>query len=706
VFSFLASLAFRRPRTVVAAAVALAAVAAILGGSVAGRLAPYEAKDPATESIRAERLLRDVGATADVDAVVLVRPGAPVTSRRGRARIGAVVAALRADPDVARVIGALDGGPAFVSRDGRSIFVGASFRPRAVRADVVERLPRVLGDRPDVTLGGRAVAEVQVADQVERDLRRAEALAFPLLFVLSFLFFRSLVAAALPLLVGGLAILLTFLGLRLANGLWPVSVFALNLVTGLGLGLALDYSLLLVSRYREELARHGPGFEALRRTLATAGRTVLFSSLTITAAVAALLVFPQRFLVSMAVGGIVVSVVAASAALIVLPAVLALLGPSVDALAPARLQRAAERDARPARSGAWYRLSRVVMRAPWRVAIVSAAVLVALGLPFLGIRFTSIDASVLPRDAGARQVSDALERDFGRREANPIYAVVESPSPDIARRLARAATTLPGVRLVTPARPVGGGLWVVDVFPAADALSASSQDLVRHMRALDPGAPTQVGGFTAQFVDLKASLVRHMPVAGAVIVLATLVVLFLMTGSVVLPVKSLVMNVLTLSAAFGILVLVFQDGRSKGSSATRARGARVHPADRLFAVAFGLSTDYGVFLLSRIKEAHDGGVPDGEDVAVGLERTGRIVTAAALLFSVAVSAFATSEIIFIKEVGLGIALAVLIDATIVRALLVPSLMALLGRRNWWAPRPLLRLRDRLGFAAEPMVSRP
>jgi uncharacterized membrane protein YdfJ with MMPL/SSD domain len=585
-----------------------------------------------------------------------------------------------------------------VARDGRSTYVAASFRAMsdgAVR-DAAERLESRFDGVPGVRLGGQAVGFSEVNRTVESDLRRAELIAFPLLFILSLLFFRSLVAALLPLLVGGLAIVGTFLGLRVAGEIGSVSIFALNLVTGLGLGLAIDYSLFIVSRYREELAAVGPGAEALRRTMATAGRTVLFSSLTVAAALASLLVFPQRFLYSMGIGGTMVALIAAGVALLVLPAVLALLGPRVNALAPKRLQRASDRDARPDETGAWYRLSRFVMRRPAPVAAGSAALLIALGMPFLGIKFTSVDASVLPDKSDARQVYESLRAEFPPNRDAPI---VIATSTREARPLARKVQALPGVDGVTAPRPVGEGTAVVWAFTSAGSFTDRAQDLVAEIRAL-PG--TRVGGQTAEFVDRKDSLVAHIPIALFIVAGATIVVLFLMTGSIVLPIKALVMNVLTLSAAFGLLVLIFQDGRLEGLLDYTSQGAlELTQPVLLFAVAFGLSTDYGVFLLGRIKEARDRGASDREAVAMGLERTGRIVTAAALLFCVAIGAFATSQIIFIKELGVGTALAVLIDATIVRALLVPALMEMLGRWNWWAPRPLRRLHRRIGISEGP-----
>jgi uncharacterized membrane protein YdfJ with MMPL/SSD domain len=698
-FTALANNAQRRPKLVVVVTVLVAFAAGALGGSVADRMGPYEADDPATDTIKAEELISRSGVNPGTDLVALLRTEDGVRSASGSAAVERLASDLRRDPAVGRVVTYREGGPDLVSRDGRSTYLAASFKSTADLDDTADRIASQLEGRRGVTLGGGALAERQVNEQVSEDLARAEMLAFPILFVLSFLFFRSLVAALLPVLVGGISIVLTFLGLRIATEFGEISVFALNLVTGLGLGLAIDYSLFIVSRYREEIAVSGPGLEALRATLSTAGRTVLFSSLTVTAALAALLVFPQGFLYSMGIGGMMVSLIAAGVALVVLPAVLALLGKRVNSLAPKRLQRAADRDARPAKSGAWYRLSQAVMRRPGRIAIASAVVLIALGLPALGIKFTSVDPSVLPEDASARQVDEALSRNFPPGRTVPIYVAVESaPGPEV-QAYARELGTLPNVDSVSPPQPAGSGVSVVNVYPRTQQLDDRTQDLVRDVRRVDAPAVAYAGGFTAEFVDLKQSLVDHMPLAALIIVLATLVVLFLMTGSVVLPLKALVMNVLTISATFGLLVLIFQDGRFEGLLDYTSQGAlEATQPIVLVAVAFGLSTDYGVFLLSRIKEARDRGASNREAVAMGLERTGRIVTAAAVLFCVAIGAFATSQIIFIKEVGLGTAMAVLVDATIVRALLVPSLMELLGKWNWWSPRPLRRLHERIGLA--------
>ena len=700
-FDALAGLVQRHRLAVVLTAVVLFGAAGAIGGSVAERLDPYGADDPDTESVIADKKLREAG-FRDAGVIVLIED-APVATQAGRERVTEVTEELVADPDVARVTGFLGtGSREFLSRDGDSTYLAVSLAATGDKdqQEAADRIREEFSGQDDVGVGGYALAQEQVNQQVEEDLRRAEMLAFPLLFLLSFIFFRSLVASALPLLVGMLAILGTFFLLRVASELGSVSIFALNLTTGLGLGLAIDYSLFMVSRYREEIARSGPGMEAMRRTMATAGRTVFFSSLTVAAALASLLVFPQRFLYSMGLGGSMVAILAALISLTVLPAVLALLGERVNSLAPKFLQRRQQAETAPVESGFWYRLSRLVMRRPAPIAIASAAFLIALGLPFLRIEFTSPDSQILPQERSARQVDDVLRAEFPPNRDTPIRVLAEDASAADVRQLSARLSKTEGVVAVNPPQRLAGGDTVIEAISAEPFIANGSRETVRDVRALSiPGGDVLVTGATANFLDFQASLKEHLPLAVAIIVIATLIVLFLMTGSVVLPVKQLVMNVLNLSAVFGILVLIFQDGRLEGLLDYNSQDAieQTMPI-LLFAVAFGLSTDYGVFLLSRIKEARDGGAGDTDAVAIGLERTGRIVTAAALLFAIAIGAFATSEIIFIKQNGIGTALAVLIDATIIRALLVPSLMAMLGRWNWWAPKPLRRLYWRFGLS--------
>jgi RND superfamily putative drug exporter len=699
----LANLVVIHPWRVVLAGVAFVAVAGVLGSPVAGLLQGGGFQDPKAESVLASDKLRAAtGINAEYGVIALVRLNADSTSPAAVAELAAITSTLQRDPIVARVDSfATTHSPAFVSKDGRSAYLVAS-----VRADTLaqaekgaERIRSSLAADHNVSIGGAGLANIQVEKQVTADLARAETLAFPILFILLLVVFRGPAAAFLPLMVGGITIIGSFLGLRLVTLTTDLSIFALNLVTGMGLGLAIDYSLLMLSRYREESDRLGHGGEAVRNTMLSSGRTVLFSAVTVAAAMASLLLFPMRFLYSMGAGGIVVTTVAATIALTVLPAVLRLLGPRVDWLSFRR--RRTPTDAAE-QKGFWHRLAHQVMARPAIFAVTTGALLIALGLPFLGIRFTTVDASVLPKTASARQVSDALNTDFPAHTTSPVRVVVDAPvDAQAASRVAtygKTLSSLANVTAVVPPQPRGSHLWEVDVVPSHDPLTAQSQQLVRDIRALGAPYRVQVTGEQANFVDLQASLASHLPGAILVVAVVTMLVIFAMTGSVLIPIKTLLMNILSLSAAFGILVLIFQDGRLQDILGYTSQGALESSQPvLLFAIAFGLSTDYGVFLLSRIKEAHDHGLNTRESVAWGMQRTGRLITAAAILFCVAIGAFATSQIIFIKELGVGTAVAVLLDATIVRALLVPSLMALLGDWNWWAPAPLRRLHGRFGL---------
>jgi uncharacterized membrane protein YdfJ with MMPL/SSD domain len=707
-FNALASLAQRHGKRTVILAAVFFVVAGALGGSVAKHLDPYGADDPSTQSVIADHRLEAAG-FRDVSVIVLIENASP-TEAAGQQRIAAIEQQVQRDRNVQSVVGyAETKSRDFISKDGRTTYLGVTLKPTGDKElqDAGKQIKDELAGQPGVTVGGYALATQQVNTQVENDLRTAEILVFPLLFLLTFWFFRSGVAALLPLMIGGLAIVGTFLILRIASEFGSISIFALNLTTGLGLGLAIDYSLFVVSRYREEIARLGPGAEAMKRTMTTAGRTVFFSSLTVAAAMASLIIFPQRFLYSMGLGGALVALLAATIALTVLPAVLALLGNRVNAGSPKFLQRRAAREATETDSGFWYRLSRFVMRRPAAIAIVTAALLIVLGIPFWNLKFTSVDAQVLPTSASARQVDDVLRADFPPFRDTPLRLLVENGSPQAVAKVEQQLRGLDGIIAVDPPRQLPNGDTVIQAVNNSPFITDSSRNLVKEIRAFpDPaGTTVLVTGAAAHFVDFQHSLAANLPIALAIVVISTLIVLFLMTGSVILPIKQLVMNALNLIAVFGILVFIFQDGRLEGLLDYRSQGAleQTMPV-LLFAVAFGLSTDYGVFLLSRIKEAHDQGIPNSEAVAVGLERTGRIVTAAALLFAIAVGVFATSQIIFIKENFIGVALAVLIDASLIRALLVPSLMELLGKWNWWAPKPLRRLHERFGLSetgAEP-----
>jgi uncharacterized membrane protein YdfJ with MMPL/SSD domain len=702
-FGRLASVINKLPWVVVGAGVIFASVAGIFGGSVSQSLQSGGFQDPGSQSSQAvARLESASGLRSDGGIIALVTTANGISATDSVTEVTKVAQVIATESQIDHVLTYyVTHSPLMVSTDGKStIVVGTWKRISDQEATLAAgRLATALKSDPNVKLGGFASVNNQLNTTVTGDLGRAELLAFPILFLLSLWVFRGLIAALLPPMVGGIVILLSFLFLRGVTDIHPVSIFALNLVTGMGLGLAIDSSLFILSRYREEMAQGAEPSVAIERTLRTAGRSVLFSSLTIAAAMASLTVFPINFLWSMGVGGIIVALCAGLVSLTVLPAVLRLLGHRVNSLAPRRWQRSVSGPSEA--RGFWYRLSWFVMRRPVPVAVLSAVVLIALGLPFLGIRFNSVDVTSLPSSLAARQVDEALHRDFGAPSGSTINVVVEAPASDADKVLAfaRGFNAVANVTAISAPQLVADGTWTIDVQTPGGNFDPATLAVVRDIRAEAVPFTVLVDGQAAQFVDLQASLSSHLPLAIAIVAIATVVLLFLMTGSVVLPIKAVLMNLLTLSAAFGVLVLIFQDGNFESLLGFKSQGAleSTQPV-LLFAIVFGLSTDYGVYLLTRIKEAHDAGLPNSEAVAAGLQRTGRIITAAALLFCVAIGAFATSQVIFIKELGIGIAAGVIVDATVVRGLLVPSLMALLGNWNWWAPRPLRWLYRRAGVS--------
>lgn len=703
----LAALLARRPWRVVGLAVAFLVVAVVIGGPLTGNLTSAGFEDPDAEFVAARDSLQTAsGVNPNPGIIALVDAGTDVRTGAGRAQVERAAATVAADPDVAQVVTAFTGGgDSLISTDGTKSYIAAFLAPVSDDAaeDAAVRIRDALEDQPGVTLGGAVVVGEEVGTIIGQDLARAEMIAFPLIFLLSLWVFRGVIAALLPSLMGAVVIFGAFLTIGLFNEVITLSVYALNLAIGLSLGLAIDYSLLIISRYREEMAARGPGLAAMTHTLHTAGKSVLFSAVTVAAALAGLMIFPQRFLFSMGIAGVLVAAIAGVVALVVLPAVILLLGHRINSLAPASWRRRSEEADQAMTSGFWYRLSRAVMRRPGPVAAVTAIVLVVVALPAFGINFTSVDASVLPTSASARQVSDTIAAEFPEDRSQPNFLAIAAPdTPEAAAALGAYADDLrglPGVVAVTEPAVVGPDTWRIDVFAAEGGLSDTAQALVADIRDTPVPFPTLVGGLAASFVDQKDSLAAHLPWAILIVAATTIVALFVMTGSVILPVKAVIMNLLTLGATLGILVWIFQDGRLEGLLQYDSVGALdLTQPILLGALAFGLSTDYAVFLLSRIKEAHDGGADTTDAVAIGLQRTGRIVTAAALLFAIAIGAFATSQITLIKELGVGTAVAVLIDATIIRALLVPSLMAMFGRWNWWAPAPLRRLHDRIGFS--------
>ena len=682
----LANLSCSRPRRVALVGALLFVVVGVIGGPAPGSFGASNAfDDPGSQATRArEQIERATGEAASAGVIALVR-----ASRSG-AEVALVARTLRADPGIARVSLPPPSGPsAAVSRGGRQVLVAATLRAGASDDDVVKRLHNAFAGDHTVALGGTAVAGQQTGAQATSSLAIAELIAFPLLALLSVAVFRG-VAALLPVAIGGFSVLGAFAVLRAINSVLSLSPFALNLVIGLGLGLAIDYSLFCVSRFREELGRGADVPSAVRRTMQTAGRTVVFSAVTVAAAMACLTVFPQRFLVSMGLGGLVVALVAAVATVVFMPALLVLMGRRLGKVKPG-----------PEGSGRWYRLARAVMRRPGVVAALTAVALVLVATPSLGIRWSGIDASVLPAGQSARTVSDAIARDFPGADSTPVTLALSAPTnagPAI-HRYATGLQRMSGVYHVSAPRDLSADTWEIDIDARGTPITQQSQSLVNAIRAHPAPYAVAVGGATAALIDQHAATSRALPIAITLLVVLTVSILWLMTGSVVLPVKALLMNLLTTAATAGILVLIFQDGNLTGPLGfTKPDGIEQTDFLVLVAIVFGLSTDYGVFLLTRIKEAHDGGLANADAVAVGLQRTGAIVTAAALLLAVALGAFVTSQLVFLKELGVGAAIAVLIDAFVVRGLLVPALMGLLGSANWWSPRLLRRLHDRLGVS--------
>lgn len=709
----LASLAVGHSRRTLLISGVVFVLAAALGGPIVSILKSENSdfQDPKAQNQQVLRVIeRATGQTATYGLVALVPSTGDVRTDAAAQRESAHVAALLAtQPGFQRVIDySTTHLPDLISRNGRETLVLAAFAKQEDSAHAVEHVRPLLAGA-GVRFGGNDVAFDEVNKRTTSDLRRAETFAFPILLLLSFWVFRGLIAAALPLLVGGFAIVLTFLVLRIVDQFAGLSIFAVNLVTGVGLGLGIDYSLFVLSRYREELAGGADTRAAILRTLQTAGRTVMFGSLTVAGALASMLVFPIRFLYSMGVGGATVALCAGLVSLVVLPAVLVALGPRINALSPARLQRSAARSAQSSEQGAWYRLARGVMRRPGMVALVTAAALLAAASPALRLSLVPADAHVLPASSQARQVAEALTHEFAVDPSETITMVVRTPgaSPTnsaagertVAAIALRAKQTAGVHASQGPPRYVGGGVWEIEQQPTGTDGAPANQALVKRLRAIAPPSTLLVGGATAWFVDQKAAISAHLPLALAILAVVTAGFLFMMTGSAILPLVALLMNLLTVAVGAGLLVLIFQDGHLDGLFGfTPIGGLEESNLVLLFIIAFALSTDYGVFLFGRIKEAHDTGLPTRDAVAHGLERTGRLVTAAALLFCVAIGAFATSHIFFIKQLGVGAALAVAIDATVVRALLVPAIMGRLGELTWWAPSPLRRLHKRIGIS--------
>jgi RND superfamily putative drug exporter len=709
-------------KAVLAAAGVLVVVCAVLGVGVFGRLLSAGFDDPSSSSSQAKVLLdQKFGGEPDLIFLVHARSG-PVDGAAPTAAGTALAQRLSADPRLRAVTSYwATKAPSLRSRDGSDALiltsvVGDEKQATSNATALLKTYGHVDDSAVTVQIGGARGADI--GGQVGKDLALAESIAVPITVVLLILAFGSLVASFLPLSIGVVAIVCTLAELRLLTEFTSVSVFAINLTTALGLGLGIDYALLMVSRFREELAGGTSVSEAVARTTASAGRTIAFSALTVAAALAALLVFPVYFLTSFAYAGVAVTIFAAASALLVLPALLALLGPKVNAGRVPGIKAV-----RSTEAPFWGHLASAVMRRPAIAAVPVIAVLLFLATPLLGVTFSTPDDRVLPTSAASHQVGDALRTDF-TTAPTVIDVLVTSPitNPTLAD-YTRSLSAIPGVQRADSSAgsfaggqattPLGGaaalnvtGTERISLSTGLVSTSGAAQDLVRAVRASarPAGAQVVVGGSTAELIDAKSAISSSLPLAIAIIVATTFIVLFLFTGSIVQPIRALLGNALTLGATLGVMVWVFQDGHF-----TALLGFTPKPTDTsmpvlLFCIAFGLSMDYEVFLMSRIKELHDEGASNADSVVHGLARTGRIVSTAAALLAVSFFAFGTSSVSFIQFFGLGTGLAILIDATVVRGVLVPAFMGLVGERSWYAPAPLRRLHNRIGLSentAEP-----
>jgi RND superfamily putative drug exporter len=732
-----ARLAIAAPRRMIAVTLLVMVGAGIFGISVTKSLSAGGFQDPASESWQAARLLSERFGQGDMRVVIAVTSDAGTASPAARAVDADLVRQLQASPYVADVTSAWTApppaAPALISRDGKTglIIAGITGGENGAQKHAKQLVDQLVYDRDGVTVraGGDAMIYVQVNSQGEKDLLLMETIAIPLSFVVLVWVFGGLVSAAVPLAVGGFAILGSMAVLRAISYATDVSIYALNLTVAMSLALAIDYTLLIVSRFRDELADGADRNEALIRTMATAGRTVLFSAMTVALSMAAMVLFPMYFLKSFAYAGIAVVAFAALAAVMVTPAAIVLLGDRLDPFIVRRLGRRLLRRPqatpvrRPVEQMFFYRSTKFVMRHAIAVGLAFITLLLILGAPFLGIKWGFPDDRVLPDSASARLVGEHVRSAaFAVNSANNVIVVIPDltgVAPDELDRYAADLShvadvssvsspggTFDGGRLVGPptvATAIKDGSAFLTVSSTAPLFSETSETQLDRLHAVaGPGGQhIQMTGIAQINRDSCEAITSRLPTVLAVIASITFVLLFLLTGSVILPLKALLLNVLSLSATFGALVWIFQDGHL-GAFGTTAIGTLVATVPvLLFGIAFGLSMDYEVFLVARIREywltSGRTKADNDESVALGLARTGRVVTAAALVMAISFAALITAHVSFMRMFGVGLTLAVLVDATLVRTLLVPAFMHVLGRANWWAPKPMARLHSRFGI---------
>jgi uncharacterized membrane protein YdfJ with MMPL/SSD domain len=729
----IARLAIAAPRRVIAVAVLVMVGTAFFGIPVITSLSAGGMGDPTSESALAARLLTDKFDQADMEMLITVTSDGGAQSPRATAVGTDLVQRLQNSPNVGRVVSPwtapASAVPALISMDGKTglIMAGIFGGETDAQKNAKRLADELVHDRDGVKVraGGDATVYWQVNAQTQNDLLLMESLAMPLSFLVLVWVFGGLVAAAIPVAVGGFAVFGSMASLHAISMFANVSIFALNLSVAMGMALAIDYTLLILSRYRDEIAEGQTRDAALIRTMATAGRTVLFSAMTVALSMVTLVLFPPYFLKSFAYAGVAVVAFAVAAAVIVTPAAIVLLSDRLDSLDVRQLMgrilnRSEGRHVLP-RQPFWYRWTKFVMRHAAPIGVAVIAILLLLGSPFLGVRWGFPDERVLPTSASSRQVGEQLRSNFpghGIPDVSVVlpdaagvsladlgqYAAALSQVPDVSSVSSPAGTFVHGARAGPPSAPTGliDGSAFMTVGSTAPLFSdASAAQLDRlHAVPTPAGKPVQLAGVAQSNHDSVHATTSRLPSVLELIAVITLVLVLLLTGSVVLPVKAVLMNILSLTAAFGALVWVFQEGHLGALGSAVTGTLDVNLPVLLFCIAFGVSMDYEVFLISRIREywlASDGGPgANDESVALGLAHTGRVITAAAMIMTISFASLMAAQVSFMRLFGLGLTVAVLADATLVRMLLVPVSMHVLGRVNWWAPKPLGRLHERFG----------
>ena len=693
-FNSLGHALVRRRKSVLALFILFIVVASAVGSLLFARLDSGGYSDPKSESAKAAKYLTDNFKVKDPAILFIIQSKTSVTDPAVSADAVALekeVAAVRSDIKTLSYWSA-GGAPTLVSKDGKSayMFIYTNAKIAVNETDLAQKLQaKYDGNYKSVRVyvGGFATFNFAISSAISKDLAVAEGISIPLTFILLLFVFGGLISSAMPLVVGVSAIIGSFLSLYIISLNTGVSIFALNLVTGMGLGLGIDYSLLIVNRFREELHAGKSVEESVARTVATAGKTVFFSGITVMITLSALLMFPQMFLKSFGYAGVTVVAMAVLGALIPLPAILALLGTRIDKWV---VRKSA---ITPKEDGRWAHTARFVMKRPVAVATLSFVILGTLAAPLSNVVFSQVDSRVL-QDTNKAAIASAFGlENFPGQESNPIEIIIPNGAdiPMQVREYTDAIAALPGIIRITPNQPDGKNLRFSAVHSVGPRTSAAEK-LIREVRAVKSPTGTLIGGVAADYADSQAGIARTLPWAFAWIDVGVLLLLFMFTGSIILPIKAVLLNVLSLSATLGVMSWIFIGGHMTWlvGHFTNTGTLDTSMIILIVVVTFGLSMDYEVFLLSRIKEEHDAGHSNIESVAIGLQRSARIITAAAMLLAVVFASFLTSGVTSIKSLGFGVAFAILLDATLVRALLVPALMRLFGERNWWAPKALKR----------------